>query len=124
MAHDRFEASGSTLRAACGPSYTSFSHSLTTDLVDAWTDGIHGEYGSALWVSMHYVSGRSSHYACGLNAEPAPSPYKGIGLCSGPGAGGSWGNHEVSFSMWGSGVIGCDNTQLGAGEFTLWHRPD
>jgi hypothetical protein len=125
IAYDRIPFT--TTRLQCRSSATAPWFSAQTTWFQDWAPGDRGTYGSADWAIIGGGNhGRSSHYICGYNVNP-DGIYAGIGLCSGPGVGGSFANHVVSMSFnhapesYGGGVgIGCNGSGILYGKNGSW----
>ena len=109
------------LRFECGPLGQAVEFSVTTDVVESWTeDRTHGEYGSADWVSLGQ---RNHHYACGDSVLADDDERRSIGACTGLGGSGLWDNHQVSYNNWNGGKIGCNGGEITDAQVLIWYRP-
>lgn len=116
-----------TARFQCRRSATEAWFSAQTNLIDDWSPGDRGGYGSTPWVVIgHGNHGRSNHFICGAQVH-ANGIFAGVALCNGPGAGGSFANHVVSLSFnpdsgsyTGGLSIGCNGVGLNLGKQAAW----
>lgn len=117
----------STVRLQCRSNEAEEWFGAQTDLVSDWSPGDRGVYGSQHWAVVGDGNhGRSSHFICGLQVS-ATGVYAGVAICSGPGSGGSFGNHVVSLSFThnassytGGLSIGCNGTGINRGKDGRW----
>jgi hypothetical protein len=128
IAYTQFEVAGHELRLQCRTSASAPWYAVTRDdIFTDWEVGDHNTYGNSdLWGVIGSDDwGRSNHFICGYKVNT--EYYPGIGYCSGPGASGSWSNHQVSFSFtrdpsnYTGGVsIGCNGQGLNQGKNGAW----
>jgi hypothetical protein len=117
----------STVRLQCRGDQAQEWFSAETTLINDWGPGDRGVYGSNHWAVIGFGNhGRANHFICGALAGMT-GVYAGVGICSGPGMGGSWRNHVVSLnfnngagSYTGGLSIGCNGTGINAGKDASW----
>jgi hypothetical protein len=131
IAHPLFPVNGRELKFQCrtSPSANWFSHTRS-DLFQNWTPGDKGSYGNANgWaaIGVSNIFTRSGHWICGATSYTSSPDFVGIGYCKGPGAGGSFVNHIVSFSFsrslgsYGGGMgLGCNGNGIDLGKTGQW----
>lgn len=124
LAYDMLVAN--QVRLQCRPEGASDWFGAQSNLFTDWSAGDKGMYGSAQWgIVGHSGFGRSNHFICGYQVNT--NDFFGVGICSGPGQGGSFANHVVSLSFnraadqYSGGLsIGCNGTGLNLGKSADW----